>query len=345
MTVTNASNASSASRAGTPGAGGTRSHGKRSQEHRWQQDRWETLVAPVGRFSGAMGLILLLSLAAHILLVGSALLSSPADVVAPQRETPVEIVQEVPKEASKGEATRPAAPAPVESAAADTPSELRKGGPKQPDRKPEPPAAPTRPAPARSSPPRAAARQPPEPPKADAPDEKLAALKSELEDLKAQREALEAERAEARAAQSQVAQSQVAQSQAAQSHGGMAAPVETGLGPLPESFRAVALPMSGDGADEAVSYQQIVFSQLAKAKGIGGRQGQPGSAGVRFAIDEAGHLLSVEVVVASGIPTLDAEALAIVRKAAPFPPPPPGAQRTFVANVNFTPLPASLPSR
>ena len=342
MTVAQASNASPPSGAGAPGAGGTRSHEKRSREYRWQQDRWETLVAPVGRFSGAMGLILLLSLAVHVLIVGSALLASPADVVAPQQETPVEIVQEVPKEAPRGEASKlpaPAAPAPVKSAAAVRPSELRKGEPEQPDGKPEPQAAPTKPPPARPSPPRAAARQPPEP-TADAPDEKLAALKSELEDLKAQREALEAERAEA-----QVAQSQAAQSRMAQSLGGTAAPVETGLGPLPDSFRAVALPMSGDGADEAVSYQQIVFSQLAKAKGIGGRQGQPGSAGVRFAIDEAGRLLSVEVVVASGIPTLDAEALAIVRKAAPFPPPPPGAQRTFVANVNFTPLPASLPSR
>ncbi len=274
------------------------------------EDRWQSVVAPVGRFSGAMGLVLLLSLAIHLLIVGSALVSNPVDAVAPPLETVVEIVQEAPK-APEPAAPEPPAPAAKQAQVEPAKSELRESEAEQPAeaRRPKP------------------ATLPEPPPKTDEPDDTLDALKSELEELKAQRDALAAEAAHAR------------------SRPAPAPAIATGPGPLPDSFQAVALPMTADVADEAVGYQQIVFSQLAKAKGIGGRQGLPGSAGVRFAVDEAGRLVSVAIVVASGIPSLDAEALAIVRKAAPFPPPPSGAQRTFVANVNFTPLPASPPLR
>ncbi len=301
------------------------------------EDRWQTVVAPVGRFSGAMGLVLLVSLALHALIVGSALIPSPADAVVPERETPVEIVQEMPKEEPKETLKQAPKQDTSKPPAADPPSELRKATSEQPDVKPPPPeqqAARTQPEPPQAQPEPAKAEPEPskaEAPKADGAEEKLAALKTELEELKAQRQALEAERAASEAAAPPLAQA-----------GSMAA---GGLGPLPDSFRAVALPTSADGADEAVSYGQIVFSQLAKAKGIGGREGRPGSAGVRFAINDAGHLVSVAVVAPSGDPSLDAEALAIVRRAAPFPPPPAGAQRVFAANVNFTPAAALPPAR
>ena len=108
-----------------------------------------------------------------------------------------------------------------------------------------------------------------------------------------------------------------------------------GLGPLPDSFQAVALPSASADGGEAVGYADIVFSQLAKAKGIGRHMGQPGTAGVRFDIDGKGALVDVELVTTSGIKSLDEEAIAIVRKAAPFPAPPQGAQRSFSANVSF----------
>lgn len=111
-----------------------------------------------------------------------------------------------------------------------------------------------------------------------------------------------------------------------------------GTGPLAGSRQAVALPTVGEAGDgDAVDYQAIVFSQLAKAKGIGQRKGQKGTAGVRFEIDDAGALLKVDVVTPSGVASLDAEALDIVRRAAPFPAPPKDAQRQFFANVNFVP--------
>ena len=84
-----------------------------------------------------------------------------------------------------------------------------------------------------------------------------------------------------------------------------------------------------------MGYQEVVFSQLAKANELGQTQGLPGSTGVHFTIDEAGALVAVEIVHPSGIAALDERALAIVHKAAPFPPPPQGALRSFDANVNF----------
>ena len=92
----------------------------------------------------------------------------------------------------------------------------------------------------------------PKPPQPAA-DETLKSLQSELEALKAEHAALEADRA---------AQAQGEAQGQAVPH----APVDPGLGPLPDSFQAVALPPTGAAAEEAVSYQQIVFSQLAKAK-------------------------------------------------------------------------------
>jgi len=43
---------------------------------------------------------------------------------------------------------------------------------------------------------------------------------------------------------------------------------------------------------------------------------------VGFTIDRSGHLISTELLQSAGVPLLDAEALAIVSRAAPFPQPP-----------------------
>ena len=157
-----------------------------------------------------------------------------------------------------------------------------------------------------------AVRQPPEPPR---PDADLKALQDELASLRAEHDALEATPAAPLAAAASLTPS--------------------GLGLLADSFQAVAMPSSSEAGDLPVGYAAIVFSQLAKAKEIGGEMGQPGTAGVSFSIDEKGVLTGAEVVTSSGIKKLDDEAISIVHKAAPFPPPPPGAQRSFSANVSF----------
>jgi periplasmic protein TonB len=52
-------------------------------------------------------------------------------------------------------------------------------------------------------------------------------------------------------------------------------------------------------------------------------RGQSGAAKVAFAIDRSGNLISETLVESTGSPQLDAEAIAMVRRAQPFPPPPP----------------------
>jgi TonB family protein len=55
-----------------------------------------------------------------------------------------------------------------------------------------------------------------------------------------------------------------------------------------------------------------------------------GTVKISFLIDRAGNLLSSEVAESSNIPAFDVEALAIVKRAHPFPPPPEGIGGAFV---------------
>ncbi len=58
---------------------------------------------------------------------------------------------------------------------------------------------------------------------------------------------------------------------------------------------------------------------------------------VAFWIDERGDLVHQAVYRTSGYPELDNEAIAAIRRAAPYPPPPPGAPHGFVAQMEFPP--------
>lgn len=63
------------------------------------------------------------------------------------------------------------------------------------------------------------------------------------------------------------------------------------------------------------------------------RVGQRGTAVVRFTVAGNGGLASVAIARSSGHGRLDQAALTLVRRAAPFPPPPPGAQRSFQIDI------------
>ncbi len=172
---------------------------------------------------------------------------------------------------------------------------------------PTPPAAAKPPEPVAAKPP--AAAKPPEPvaakppPQPSAADRERAELERQLDALKAEQQALKTDDAD--------------------------------LGPLRDSIRAVALPGVGGDDGEVVGYQSLVFSQLAKAKDGAHEAAKPATVGVRFSVDDAGGLVDVEVAVSSGVAELDAESLAIVRRAAPFPKPPAGAEHTFSANFAY----------
>lgn len=106
----------------------------------------------------------------------------------------------------------------------------------------------------------------------------------------------------------------------------------------PEIFRAVAVPLPTEGGTEAMSYKVIVFGILARAKHYPEtaiQRGAKGVAAIGFVLDDSGHVTSVSLLRSSGDADLDAESVALVSRAAPFPAPPPGAQRSFAAEVAF----------
>ena len=107
------------------------------------------------------------------------------------------------------------------------------------------------------------------------------------------------------------------------------------IGPM----AAIPLPAASADGEIGASYKQLVLSQVAKAKKVGRYRGVPGVASVSFTVGDDGTLLRCEIVRKSVDPGLDAEAIAMIRRAAPFPPPPPGALRDFVIGLRFSAMP------
>jgi protein TonB len=65
------------------------------------------------------------------------------------------------------------------------------------------------------------------------------------------------------------------------------------------------------------------------------RVGGGGSATVAFSIGPAGGVQAVQIVRSSGRPAADQAAIATVRAAAPFAPPPAGARNSFSIQIYF----------
>jgi protein TonB len=116
------------------------------------------------------------------------------------------------------------------------------------------------------------------------------------------------------------------------------------LEPLPEPPReetpAVAPQPSRARADTATWKSQVItllehnkrYPSEARARG------EQGVTRLAFRIDSEGHLLSSRVVASSGSAALDAETLAMVQRAQPFPPPPPelaGSELTVPLRFNI----------
>ncbi|WP_051335395.1 TonB family protein [Methylocapsa acidiphila] len=115
---------------------------------------------------------------------------------------------------------------------------------------------------------------------------------------------------------------------------GLALPYDLG----PTIFRAVAVPLPTQGGDEAMSYKVIVFGMLERAKHYPQAAIDRHARGVSvvgFSVDEAGEAMNVSLLRSSGEADLDEESVALVRRAAPFPAPPAGAQRFFAAQIDF----------
>jgi protein TonB len=89
---------------------------------------------------------------------------------------------------------------------------------------------------------------------------------------------------------------------------------------------------------DLAAFRSAVASRLAAAKrypASARARGATGTAVVAFSIDAGGALAGVSLTRSSGQPDIDAEAVASVHRAAPFPAPPPGAPRSFSVPMSF----------
>jgi len=85
------------------------------------------------------------------------------------------------------------------------------------------------------------------------------------------------------------------------------------------------------GNAKASNYPGKVYSKIRRTRQK--RAGGTGVARVRFSIAANGALASVRVAASSGSSSVDSVAIDHIRRSAPFPPPPAGAQRQYVIPV------------
>ncbi|NNM74368.1 TonB family protein [Enterovirga aerilata] len=104
-----------------------------------------------------------------------------------------------------------------------------------------------------------------------------------------------------------------------------------------QTTASIASNSSGSSAASRASWQGALVSHLRRH--LRPQPGQTGAASVRFSVDRGGRVLSTSLVGSAGSPALDAEAIAVFRRAQPLPAPPaevPGASFTFTVPIRFT---------
>jgi TonB family protein len=246
--------------------------------------------------------------------------------------------------------SEPQPPAPSEAEASPPPAEA----PPPPEAKAPPPAVPAPaadaelqtppppPAPIEATPP------PPAPPVRQAEPAKVAQptvdlaqreraervereKREEAERAVRERAARAAENAKRQEAQRQEAQRQEVQRQEAQRQAAQHQEAE-------RQARAKAAEAAASNAAATSAYRTSVIGHLASFKRYppaARARGAQGTPAVSFSIDASGRVVSVSLTHASGDPDIDAEIVAMVHRASPFPAPPPGAPHVFSAGVNF----------
>ncbi len=117
-------------------------------------------------------------------------------------------------------------------------------------------------------------------------------------------------------------------------------PPETLLQPPREEVPVVIPQQARARADVATWKSQIVtlLEHNKRYPAEARARGEQGVTRLAFRIDPDGHLLSSRIVTSSGSPALDDETLALVRRAQPFPPPPPelaGSELTVPLRFNI----------
>jgi len=106
----------------------------------------------------------------------------------------------------------------------------------------------------------------------------------------------------------------------------------------PEVMTPAEAPLSGQGDNNDADYKGVVYGKLEHAKiypeTARARRAQ-GQVIVAFSIGDDGQVQNLKLVQSSGEADLDAEALAMVQRVSPFPPPKPDAQRFFQPAIIF----------
>lgn len=117
-------------------------------------------------------------------------------------------------------------------------------------------------------------------------------------------------------------------------------PVQMPFFLFPDQSRMGATAARAPGADEKnAKWREIVLGMLVAKKDrleeLARSRGANGSVAIAFSVDDGGAIDNIELMRGSGQAELDAEALTMVREAAPFPPPPAGAIRKFAPIIAF----------
>lgn len=109
--------------------------------------------------------------------------------------------------------------------------------------------------------------------------------------------------------------------------------------PVPTAPEAAPSPAARAAAPAILSWQHRLFAQLERHKRYPPQaHGKLGEARLAFSIDRQGRVLASHIVHSSGSDVLDEEALALVKRAEPLPPPPAGIpddQLSFVVPIRY----------
>jgi protein TonB len=106
----------------------------------------------------------------------------------------------------------------------------------------------------------------------------------------------------------------------------------------PAAKPAAPRSVAGAGAAATPKWQARLAAHLERRKRYPAdarRRRDEGVATVRFSIDAAGNVRSVQLLRSSGVPDLDAEVVALVRRASPVPAPPEGAKLDIALPIRF----------
>jgi protein TonB len=314
---------------------------------------------PVKRVSA----LAIVGLSASALVHGMALFAllqlEPAPAVGVAQEIPVDIIVEAnapeptavqappPAQAKPAEIEPQPSPTPTTAENAPPPAPPENAAPISPPSSPPPQAAPSepepRPPPAVAPVPAAdaaveAVAPPQEPIAAPSPTETAHAEPQRREELqrRAREEAEAKKQEENEAAARKRAYEKKREEMRAATRAAAARDREAAL----ERSAAAAAPSRFTPAprSDRVDYRSAVLRHLsafthypesARVRGVHGQTI------IAFTIDAAGHVVSARILRSSGQADIDAETLAMVRRADPFPVPPPGAERSFSPAIEF----------